>query len=303
MTPTPEPVRVHELPAAFRLLFQDATAEDRETRIANALGLVRRGELDTQGLFVLRGAGRLLGAVLCLPLPGRSALVWPPQCVPDKRRTAFEDALLVCAADWLRSRNVQIAQALLSPEEAECAAALPRNGFAHVTQLLFLRRDLSLPPPRVKSRLRLKYRTYNPSKSAPFHQTLQNTYKDTLDCPELNGVRGVEEVIAGHRGQSHFDPDLWRLALADGIPIGVLLLMRSPDAHDWEISYVGVAPEARGRGFGRELVLQALAEARLAGAPYLTLSVDARNHPARALYDNLGFEVYDRREVFLAVWK
>lgn len=303
MTPTPVPVRADELPAAFRLLFQNAAPDDRETRIANALGLVRRGELDTQGLFVLRGAGRLLGAVLCLRLPGRSALVWPPQCIPDKHRTAFEDALLLCAVEWLRGRNVQVAQALLSPAEAERAAALPRNGFAHVTQLLFLRRDLSLPPPRLKSRAGLTYRTYNPSDAALFHQTLQHTYKDTLDCPELNGVRDVEEVVAGHRGQNHFDPELWRLALAGGLPVGVLLLMRSPDAHDWEISYVGVTPEARRRGFGRELVLKALAEARSAGVPHLTLSVDARNHPARALYDNLGFKVYDRREVFLAVWK
>jgi len=155
----------------------------------------------------------------------------------------------------------------------------------------------------LKSRTRLKYQAYNPSKPAVFHQTLQNTYKDTLDCPELNGVRGVEEVIAGHRGQSHFDPNLWLLALVDGLPVGVLLLTRSPETLDWEISYVGVVPEARGRGFGRELVLKALAAAQTGGAPYLTLSVDARNHPARELYRVLGFEVYDRREVFLAVWK
>jgi mycothiol synthase len=303
MTPTPEPVRADELPAAFRLLFQNAAPDDQETRIVNALGLVRRGELDPQGLFVLRGRGGMLGAVLCLPLPGESALVWPPQCLADKRRTLFEDALLRCAADWLRACNVKVAQALLSPEEAERAAALPRNGFAHVTHLLFLRHDLSLSPPPRKSRGRLKYQAYNPTKPSLFHQTLQHTYKDTLDCPELNGVRGVEEVIAGHRSQSQFDPDLWLLALADGLPVGVLLLMRSPESHDWEISYVGVAPEARRRGFGRELVLKALAMARTAGAPHLTLSVDGRNHPARELYRVLGFEPYDRREVFLAVWK
>jgi len=96
---------------------------------------------------------------------------------------------------------------------------------------------------------------------------------------------------------------LWLLALVDGLPVGVLLLTRSPETLDWEISYVGVVPEARGRGFGRELVLKALAAAQTGGAPYLTLSVDARNHPARELYRVLGFEVYDRREVFLAVWK
>ena len=303
MTPTPEPVRSEELPAAFRLLFQNAASADRESRLVNALGLVDRGELDPQGLFVLRGRGRLLGAILCHRLPGESALIWPPQCAPDKRRSLFEDALLRCAAAWLKTRHVKVAQALLSPAEAERAAALPRNGFAHVTHLLFLRRDLALFPARPKSRGRLEYQAHDLANPSLFHQTLQNTYKNTLDCPELNGVRTVEDVIAGHKGESQFDPDLWLLALADGRPVGVLLLMRSPETHDWEISYLGVVLEARRKGFGRELVWKALTEAQSAGAPYLTLSVDARNQPARKLYRDLGFEPYDRREVFLAVWK
>ncbi len=36
---------------------------------------------------------------------------------------------------------------------------------------------------------------------------------------------------------------------------------------------------------------------------YVLLSVDARNRPAWELYHGLGFELFDRREVFLAVWK
>ncbi len=233
----------------------------------------------------------------------KAALIWPPQCLSDKRRPLFEDALLRCAADWLRARNVRVAQALLLPGEAERAAALPRNGFDHVTHLLFLRRDLSLPPLLLNSRTRLKYLPYDPGIPSVFHQTLQSTYIDTLDCPELNGARGVDEVVAGHRSQSHFDADLWLLALTDGHPVGVLLMMRSPESPDWEISYVGVVPDARRRGFGRELVLKALGEAQSAGALNLTLSVDARNYPARELYRILGFEQFDRREVFLAVWK
>ena len=46
----------------------------------------RRRELDPEGLFVLRGRGGLVGAVLCLALPGAAGLVWPPQCVPGGRR-------------------------------------------------------------------------------------------------------------------------------------------------------------------------------------------------------------------------
>ena len=150
---------------------------------------------------------------------------------------------------------------------------------------------------------RLDYRPYDPADPALFHETVRQTYESTLDCPELNGARDVADVLAGHRGGGRFDPARWFLALSDGRPVGVLILMESAETAEWETSYVGVVPEARRRGVGRELMGKAVAEARAAGASALTLSVDARNRPARELYRGLGFELFDRREVFLAVWK
>jgi ribosomal protein S18 acetylase RimI-like enzyme len=66
---------------------------------------------------------------------------------------------------------------------------------------------------------------------------------------------------------------------------------------------MGVVGPARRRGLGREILLHALAEARAAGAPSLTLCVDSRNRPAWDLYRGLGFRPFDRREVYLAVWR
>ncbi|MFZ8477881.1 GNAT family N-acetyltransferase, partial [Staphylococcus aureus] len=71
----------------------------------------------------------------------------------------------------------------------------------------------------------------------------------------------------------------------------------------WDVSYVGIVPEARRRGFGRELMRKALIEARVAEATQLTLSVDVRNRPAWELYRRLGFEAFEQREVYLAIWK
>ena len=62
-------------------------------------------------------------------------------------------------------------------------------------------------------------------------------------------------------------------------------------------------PEARRQGYGTELVAKALVEARAADAMYLSLAVDGRNRPAIDLYHRLAFEPYDRREVYLAVWR
>jgi ribosomal protein S18 acetylase RimI-like enzyme len=123
-----------------------------------------------------------------------------------------------------------------------------------------------------------------------------------LDCPEVNGVRTTDEVIAGYRAPATHDPSWW-LALYGHTPIGVLLTTPVLDTGGWDLSYVGVVPEMRRRGLGSALIRKALAEAHRAKAAEITLSVDERNHPARHLYQRLGFRPYDRREVYLAIWQ
>src|SRR5690348_2380080 len=97
----PEPARTEDWGAAFRLIFQYLPHEECEHRCANALYLLQRGELNPQGLFILRGADGLCGTLLCLPVPGCTALLWPPGVV-EERRTEREDALLRHACSWLR---------------------------------------------------------------------------------------------------------------------------------------------------------------------------------------------------------
>jgi ribosomal protein S18 acetylase RimI-like enzyme len=198
---------------------------------------------------------------------------------------------------WLRQRGTRLAQALLGPDEVCLAAPLERNGFAHVTSLHYLRHSLDtaaeIPPGS-----RLTYQTYSQD-PALFQTILLRTYEGTLDCPELNGVRDVAEIVDGHQAQGIWDPGRWWLAREAGRPVAVLLLMEVPDWQGWDISYLGVIPEARGRGVGRQLAARAVQVAKQAGAAQLTLAVDARNNPAKHLYRRAGFREAERREVFL----
>jgi ribosomal protein S18 acetylase RimI-like enzyme len=298
-----QPARPEDLAAAFRLLFRHMAAEDRQVRVANAVRLVRRGELDPAGVLVVRGREEILGALVCVPAPGAGGLVWPPQAVPGGERRAVEDLLVQEAARWLQERGAKLAQALLAPEDALLAAPLERNGFAHVTSLWYLRHFLELPPELLLATDRLAYADYGSCDRGVFHQTLLRTYEGTLDCPEVNGVRAIDEIIAGHQAQGKYDPRHWWLAFDRGHPVGVLLLTALPEqGQTWDVSYVGVVPEARSHGVGRELTRKALFEARAAEGRQVTLAVDVRNRPAWNLYLSLGFEPYDRREVYLAVW-
>jgi ribosomal protein S18 acetylase RimI-like enzyme len=299
-SPTIEPARPEELEEAFNLLFRHPP-EQRAGRVANALRLVHTGELNPAGVLVARAGPTLQGAIVCMPVPGASGLVWPPQARAEPA-TEVEDALVRQAASWLRGQGARLGQALLAPAEVHLAAPLERNGFAHVTTLWYMQHDLDLPYSLVRAGDRLVYESYADGRRDHFHQTLLRTYEATLDCPEVTGVRALEEILEGHRAQGEYDPARWWLAREGDRPVGVLLLSGLPERNAWEVAYVGVVPEARRRGWGRELLHKALRAAHASEADHLTLSVDARNRPAWRLYLDLGFESYDCREVYLAVW-
>nr|AEH26475.1 hypothetical protein [uncultured Acidobacteria bacterium A2] len=299
-----QPARIDELADAFRLVARGATAEEQARRVEVGLELVRRGELDRAGIFVVRGPlGSLRGAIVSALLAGGGSLVWPPQADDPAQSAQIEDQLLQSALGWLRKKDARVVQALLPARELPAGAALLRAGFRHVTALEYLRHSLEIPATSLAGREQLRYETYGSPAQQLFHETLLRTYEGTRDFPEVNGVRTIEEVIAGHMAQGIHDPQLWWLARHAGDAVGVLLLTEMPDGGEFDVIYVGVVPEARGRGFGLEMTLKAIYETRLAEQRQLTLSVDARNQPARKLYEKVGFERHEQREVFLLVWR
>ncbi len=296
-----EPARPGELAPAFRLIFQRLPEEEREGRVRRALALLAQGELCAEGVLVVRGEGALRGALVCVPLAGASGLVWPPQVV-GADGDIVEDGLVRAALAWLRCRGAKLGQALLLPSEAHLAGPLERNGFRRVTRLVYLKHPLEGPGEDAPPALALTYETYTPANRDAFHDTLLRSYEYTLDCPEMDGVRTVEDIVAGLKGQGGFDPERWWLALADGRPVGVLVATAVEEWDGWDVAYVGVVPEARGQGVGRALTGRLLRAAREAGAAQVTLAVDERNTPARGLYTRLGFEPFDERDVYLAFY-
>ena len=300
--PAVEPARPEEQAEALRLLFCDLPSDEREQRVARVLGLLRTGELSAAGILIERGTSGPTGVLVCLPVPGASALFWPPRSVTDSEAVAREDRLLAEGLRRVRQGGAKLAQAMLAPDEMPLAPALERNGFSHVTRLWYLAHDLNGTPIHRDTPGRLTYRAYELEQPSLFHTTLLRTYIGTMDCPEVSGVRSVEEVITGHKSQGHFDPNRWWLVFEKAQAVGVCLMTGAPD-NSRDVSYIGVVPEARRRGFASEILYKAFSEAKEAGISRITLSVDARNDPALRLYRTLGFAPYDRREVFLMIWR
>ncbi len=132
---------------------------------------------------------------------------------------------------------------------------------------------------------------------------MEATYQQTRDCPQLNGVRDVEDVLAGYRAAGVFDAGRWLIVRHAGTDVGCLLLTDFPEHDNWELTYMGVAPSARGNGWGIEMVRYAQWRARLAGRSRLVLAVDAANDPAIRMYVAAGFQAWERRTVCVKVFR
>jgi len=68
-----------------------------------------------------------------------------------------------------------------------------------------------------------------------------------------------------------------------------------------ELLNITVAPAARGRGLGRQLLAQVCVGARAQGAERLFLEVRASNTPARTLYARDGFAEVGQRRAYYAL--
>lgn len=84
----------------------------------------------------------------------------------------------------------------------------------------------------------------------------------------------------------------------EGAVLGYAVLMPLPG--EAELLNITVAPEARGRGLGRQLLEQVCADARAHGAERLFLEVRASNVPALSLYMRDGFAEIGLRRAYYA---
>jgi mycothiol synthase len=302
--------------AALEVLYRRVPAVLRERLIEEVLSEERRGELDLSGLWIVRErGGRITGSLLTHPLGGKAAGVWAPEVQPSWRRAALAAALIREAVADLRQRGFCLAQAVLDESAGRYAARdLVRGGMPRVTELFYLERETATPLEPVSERRAgaeracqcygsgFEWRFFEPALEGEFRAVLHNTYVGSLDMPELEGTRSLDDILEGYRATGRFAASTWCLGQVPGEPetAAVLLLAGIPSRATWEVVYLGLTPAARGRGLGRAVLRHALELAR-PHVSRLELAVDLRNTPAIRLYRSAGFVVRDRRSVHLAV--
>lgn len=286
---------------ALDLLYRQLPLDSRVESIGETLQGASDGSLTLNGLLIAVENGAIAGVVLYLMQSDKTAFLWPPMCAESVQNPApVEDLLLAELTTRIRREQAWIGQCIIEPHEIEARQKLTRNGYPTVTELDFMNLDLTTDDSSCLSaslNQELQSVEFSADSYSRFCRVVEATYVNTLDCPLLSDHRTVDQALASHQTSGQFDPTRWKLYVADGKDVGALLLSEYPEQCAWEVVYMGVIPEARGHGYGREILEAGIRDAMQQQTNGLFLAVDTKNHVAQNVYKDVGFEVVTTRAV------
>ncbi|MEC9374566.1 MAG: GNAT family N-acetyltransferase, partial [Planctomycetota bacterium] len=236
---------------------------------------------------------------LLTPGPGRVAMAFTDEPEDPAAEAELGRVIATACRELADSSRVRLVQALLEPRETHALESFLHAGFLRIGGLMYMRR----PWRDVKGREEddapwpdgVTVDRWRQGEDAELVEALQRTYIDTLDCPELCGMRDGRDVLESHRASGQFDPNLWWLVRLNGEAHGALLLNPDPTQGHTELVYLGLSPALRGKHLGGRLLrmgLRAIAKRR---EREVTCAVDERNVAARRLYEKHGFQAFARR--------
>ncbi|MBN2210140.1 MAG: GNAT family N-acetyltransferase [Sedimentisphaerales bacterium] len=299
---SPAPVRVRtiepgEITEAVRLLLGGSCpAEELPAHIKRFFVLAEQENYDLNRQIVVEAGGRLTYSCLFVPRPGRMSYIFTARPGRNPREAA---KALQQLGQWAFRDGSRFLQILLEPNQPQRAELSLQAGYRRLTDLHYLGRFLSgeefsaeVPVPDID------WLDYDDTYREFFRRTIAQTYQQSLDCPELEQIRSLEDTFSGFLQVCGPERRYWRLLRYQEAPAGVLLLTRLKKSELMELTYMGICPAWRGRGLGRRLLEQALRTTKHCGAEMLTLAVDQRNYPARRLYQQFGFNELLVRQVF-----
>ncbi|HZZ71397.1 MAG TPA: GNAT family N-acetyltransferase [Pirellulales bacterium] len=284
----------------LKFLLRNWPAAARNDRVLSLLAESAAGRLCLDGLITARQGNQICAACWCQRVPGRVANVWPPEfAVPEAEQWA--PRLLEKALDFARAGNARFVKALLPVDATPHVAWYRAAGFHYLTERITLSASTDEIEPVAARREPLELVPYSALVPEHFAAVMAGTFVGSHDCPQLTGIRSIDDILADYRATGVFSPDRWLLARLGADDAGCLILTDHPEARCGEILYLGVLPLFRGRGLGVELVGAAKQRVRMAGRASLLLAVDSHNQPALKTYRAAGLEETERQTIWYQV--
>jgi ribosomal protein S18 acetylase RimI-like enzyme len=259
------------------------------------------GDANTAGsesLFVALRGEQLCGAAWGQTQVGNVAVFWPPQLVSGEDA---ETAHLLARAvvEDLDAKCVDLTQSLLVAPDDQLVGLMKHVGFRHLADLVYLSCEAARFPLVAPDPCEVEFEEYSFDQRPRMTAVIRRTYEGTLDCTALDGVRDMDDVVDGYMATGAFRPENWLFVRNCGRDVGVLIMTDHFGARHRELVYMGLVPEFRGRGWGRQIAHYAQWLTRGARLERLLVAVDAANKPAADVYRATGFEVWELREVYV----
>ena len=278
--------RPAELTAAVGMILGSPGRPAPAAQVAELINSAASRRIDVQGIWVAEVSGRIVWAVLPILNPGRTLLLLTSQEVGSPNLPAARLVEEICR--HFAGQGVQLTQVLLESQSHQARQFFASMGYKEIAELIYLQGQVPRNTAAPAMPEHMRWLEYSSATHSIFADAITKTYRDSLDCPDLSGLREIDDVIAGHQATGEFDPSGWQLLMERDQAMGVFLLSRIPQSDAMELVYLGLPPEARGRGLGIFLMKQIFFLILGNQRRKLSLAVDSKNEPALKLYYRFG---------------
>lgn len=210
---------------------------------------------------------------------------------PEHRRRGLAKKLLSNATSRARLSGAKAAHVNVSEDNVIAMKVLPRLGFSLIRRFLELGLDIAnvgeldiaqaapgccyLQPGEEYKLAQLQNRAFAGSWGYNPNTVEEITFRiNSSTCSR-------EDIVLVYEGHEAIGYCWTGISCEEGIP----------SMRKGRILMLGVAPDCRGKGIGKKLVLAGLARLRNRGLKVAELTVDSQNKVACALYKSIGFKV------------
>jgi mycothiol synthase len=244
-------------------------------------------------LFIAEREGEIVGfADVRLELNiGRVVLRWMVH--PKHHRRGLAVKLVDRAICRTRDLGITTIHVNILRDSPMAKQLLTQMGFIFIRRFLELRLDLSKTHLPEISKISPRCRPLQPTEEGRLTQLQNRSFTGTWGF----NPNTVEEIIYRISLPNSSPGDIF-LTFDSDKPIGYCWTRieswekKAPGEGTGRIYMLGVDPDYRGKGFGRQLLLVGLSYLKSKSLRVVELTVDNENKAARALYESVGFKLW-----------
>lgn len=244
-------------------------------------------------LFIAERAGEIVGCADVRPELniGRVVLRWLLH--PKHRRRGLVAKLVDRAICRTRELGIMTIHVNISQDSLMAKQLITKMGFTFIRRFLELRLDLSETQLPEISKIDPRYRPLQPGEGERLTQLQNHSFTSSWGY----NANTVEEIIY-RISLPNCSPEDIILAFDSDKPIGYCWTRinfwknKAPGEGTGRIYMLGMDPDYRGGGLGRQLLLVGLSYLKSKGLRVVELTVDGENKVACALYKSVGFKLW-----------